>query len=83
MNTLFSLLSVCSYLKGQQADECSKALCGHETNAITGVTHTAQHWYYEQHNVGYNVHIQLLHDTWRDVGQGHYCTEITQQQLQG
>lgn len=59
------ILCVRVYLKGQQANESSEALCSHEADAVTGVTHTAQHRYHQQNDVGHDVHIQLFHHTWR------------------
>lgn len=60
----------CAYLQGQQADQRGETLSGHEANAVAGVAHPAQHRDHQQHNVGHDVHVQLLHDAWRHAGQG-------------
>ncbi|TNN37593.1 hypothetical protein EYF80_052234 [Liparis tanakae] len=63
-----------AYLEGQQADERGEALRGHEADAVAGVAHAAEHRHHEQHDVGHDVHVQLLHHAW-DASQGRYCEE--------
>lgn len=63
-----------SYLQGQQANECGKTLCCHEAHTVAGVAHTPEHRNHQEYDVGDNVHIQLLHDTWEHSSKGR-CWE--------
>lgn len=52
-----------THLQRQQAYESGETLCGHEAHTVTRITHAAQHRHHQKYNVGYNIHIQLLHHT--------------------
>lgn len=52
-----------THLQREQTYESGETLCGHEAHTVTRIAHAAQHRHHQQHDVGYNVHVQLLHHT--------------------
>ena len=66
------------YLEWHETYELSKAVCGHQSNRLVVVAHSAEYWDDQQDDVGHQVHGQQVYHTYRLIRNNSTAKQCSQ-----